>query len=127
MITVKLIIESNKKPNLSKPQSNQRTNNHSSTSDEDNSENDEEEGRKRNNWSEDDFANLRVINLNFKQITKIDNLELFHEMQELYLKGNQISVIENLEFLFQVEIHCSSSSTYTLLTFSVLVSYILLI
>jgi hypothetical protein len=98
MITVKLILDSIQKPNPSKTRSSRI----SKSISHENDENDEEEGEKRKNWSEDDFTNLRVINLNCKKINKIDNLELFHEIQELYLKGNQITVIENLEFLFQV-------------------------
>jgi hypothetical protein len=54
------------------------------------------------NWTEEQFANVSIINLNEKKIKSIDNLELFHEVKDLRLKGNQISLIENIEFLFQV-------------------------
>jgi hypothetical protein len=56
------------------------------------------------NWTDEQFANVTIINLNEKKIKTIDNLELFHEVRELRLKGNKISVIENIEFLFQVSL-----------------------
>jgi len=42
---------------------------------------------------------LQVLRLDGKQVTEIDNLESFDQVQELYLHYNAIERIENLDFL----------------------------
>ena len=44
-----------------------------------------------------DITSVETLNLNSMGIGKIDNLEVFHNLRELYLRNNEISVIENLE------------------------------
>lgn len=44
---------------------------------------------------------IRLINCGIKEI---DNLELFHHINELYLSNNQITSLENLSILFKLKI-----------------------
>lgn len=66
--------------------------------------------------SAEDLEKLRCINLNDKQIEKIDNLEVFFDIEELHLSRNCITKIENLNFLnnlqfLDVSYNCISSNS----------------
>ncbi len=66
--------------------------------------------------SAEDLEKLRCINLNDKQIEKIDNLEVFFDIVELHLSRNCLTKIENLTFLnnlqfLDVSYNCISSSS----------------
>ena len=50
-------------------------------------------------WEDDDFEALDIIRLNGKNISVIDNLELFHQIKELHLRDNNISCVENVSIL----------------------------
>ena len=50
-------------------------------------------------FSIDDFEALKIIRLNDQGIDCIDNLEVFSQIEELYLRNNKIQRIENLDFL----------------------------
>jgi hypothetical protein len=50
-------------------------------------------------FSVDDFEALKIIRLNDQGIDCIDNLEVFSQIEELYLRNNKIQRIENVDFL----------------------------
>ena len=52
--------------------------------------------------SEDDILLLKKLQLSDKNISKIDNLDLFQDLIDIDLSYNSISVIENLELLNKV-------------------------
>eukprot|EP00602_Paraphysomonas_sp_CaronLab_P004690 CAMPEP_0185020592 /NCGR_PEP_ID=MMETSP1103-20130426/3210_1 /TAXON_ID=36769 /ORGANISM="Paraphysomonas bandaiensis, Strain Caron Lab Isolate" /LENGTH=300 /DNA_ID=CAMNT_0027551587 /DNA_START=89 /DNA_END=988 /DNA_ORIENTATION=- len=49
--------------------------------------------------SDEDFGSISVMKLNDQSISYIDNLELFHEIEELHLKNNNLKTIDNIELL----------------------------
>eukprot|EP01041_Mallomonas_annulata_P001559 gene1559-3014_t len=54
--------------------------------------------------SVEELLTLQVVRLEGLNITKIDNLEPFDDLQEIYLKNNRIKIIENLEFLIKLRV-----------------------
>ena len=61
----------------------------------------------------DEILLMRVINLENKGISKIDNLDPFGELQELNLRKNRITCVENLEFQSEVCVHNSQMTRLT--------------
>lgn len=60
--------------------------------------------RRVHGYSAEEMADLDILNLNHLDIEEIDNLEVFEQIRELHLQGNAIRVVENLEFLGQLEL-----------------------
>lgn len=60
-------------------------------------------GRPKASITEEEINELQTIDLSNESIDQIDNLEVFDNVRNLILRGNNITILENLAFLSKLE------------------------